>query len=255
MKINNLEKFLAKARSGECALGGLVTFTDPSVTELVAEAGFDWVFIDGEHGVMDRNSAMLHLMAVRGTDCASFYRVPACDHTEIKRVIDFGPAGIIVPMIMNADDARRAVEAMRYPLEGTRGCGLRRCVGYGAKEIDEYWEMAKHEPLVVLQIEHIEAVRNIDSILGVPGIDAILVGPYDLSASMGKSRQWYDPEVAGTYDYVARKVKEAGLLLGASLDSEYAAWKKRGVDFIAIRCDYGAMMEGFRNAIGNFRKD
>ena len=108
---------------------------------------------------------------------------------------------------------------------------------------------------VVLQIEHIEAVRNIDSILGVPGIDAILVGPYDLSASMGKSRQWYDPEVAGTYDYVARKVKEAGLLLGASLDSEYAAWKKRGVDFIAIRCDYGAMMEGFRNAIGNFRKD
>ena len=254
MKINNLEKFLKKARSGECALGGLVTFTDPSVTELVADAGYDFVFIDGEHGVMDLNTAMLHLMAVRGTDCASFYRVPACDHTEIKRVIDFGPAGIIVPMIMNADDARRAVEAMRYPLEGNRGCGFRRCVGYGAQEIDEYWEIAKHEPLVILQIEHIEAVRNIDSILAVPGIDAILVGPYDLSTSMGKSRQWYDPEVAGTYDLVARKVKERGLLLGASLDSEYAAWKKRGVDFLAIRGDYSAMLEGFSNAIKNFRK-
>ncbi len=254
MKINNLEKFLAKTRSGEIALGGLVTFTDPAVTELVADAGYDWVFIDGEHGVMDRNTAMLHLMAVRGTNCASFYRVPACDHTEIKRVIDFGPAGIIVPMIMNADDARRAVEAMRYPLEGTRGCGFRRCVGYGMMPIDEYVEIAKHEPLVILQIEHIEAVRNLDSILDVPGIDGILVGPYDLSTSIGKSRQWYDPEVAGTYDLVARKVKERGLLLGASCDSEYASWKKRGVNFIAIRGDYSAMLEGYTNAIDNFKK-
>lgn len=252
MKINNLEKFREKIASGKIALGGLVTFTDPSVTELAAEAGFDFVFIDGEHGVMDRNTAMLHLMAVRGTDCASFYRVPACDHTEIKRVIDFGPAGIIVPMIMNADDARLAVEAMRYPTEGTRGCGFRRCVGYGSRTIDEYWEEAKKEPLVILQIEHIEAVRNIDSILAVEGIDAILVGPYDLSTSMGKSRQWYDPEVAGAYDLVARKVKERGLLLGASCDSEYAAWKKRGVDFIAIRGDYSALYEGFTRAIVNF---
>lgn len=253
MKINNLEKFLEKVRSGKTALGGLVTFTDPSVTELAAEAGFDFVFIDGEHGVMDRNTAMLHLMAVRGTDCASFYRVPACDHTEIKRIIDFGPAGIIVPMIMDAEDARRAVDAMRYPLTGSRGCGFRRCVGYGAEEIDPYWEVAKKEPLVILQIEHIVAVQNLDSILSVPGIDGILVGPYDLSTSMGKSRQWYDPEVAGVYDLVARRVKEAGLLLGASLDGEYAAWKKRGVDFIAIRCDYGAMMEGFKNAIDHYQ--
>lgn len=254
MEINNLEKFRATVSSGKCALGALVSFTDPAVTELAADAGFDFVFIDGEHGVMDRNTAMLHLMAVRGTGCASFYRVPSCDHTEIKRIIDFGPAGIIVPMIMTADDARRAVEAMRYPPEGTRGCGFRRCVGYGAGEIDEYWEIAKREPLVILQIEHIEAVRNIDSILDVKGIDAVLVGPYDLSTSMGKSRQWYDPEVAATYDLVANKVKERGILLGASLDSEYAAWKQRGVDFIAIRGDYSAMLEGFSNAISNFKK-
>lgn len=254
MKINNLEKFLEKTRSGEVALGGLVTFTDPSVTELVADAGYDWVFIDGEHGAIDRDTAMLHMMAVRGTNCASFYRVPACDHTEIKRIIDCGPAAIIVPMIMNADDARRAVEAMRYPLEGNRGCGFRRCVGYGMMPIEEYWEAAKHEPLVILQIEHIEAVRNIDSILDVPGIDGILIGPYDLSTSMGKSRQWYDPEVAGAYDTVSRKVKERGLLLGVSCDSEYAAWKKRGVNFIAIRGDYSAMLEGYTNAIENFKK-
>ena len=111
MKINNLEKFLAKARGGEMPLGAVVTFADPAVTELTAEAGLDFVWIDGEHGEMDRFSAMCHLMAVKGTDCASFYRVPACDHTEIKRVIDFAPAGVIVPMVMDADDARRAVAA------------------------------------------------------------------------------------------------------------------------------------------------
>ena len=93
MKINNLEKFLAKARGGELPLGAVVTFADPAVTELTAEAGFDFVWIDGEHGEMDRFSAMCHLIAVKGTDCASFYRVPSCDHTEIKRVIDFAPAG------------------------------------------------------------------------------------------------------------------------------------------------------------------
>lgn len=252
MEINNLERFLEKVNSGRTALGGLVSFTDPAVTELAADAGFDFVFIDGEHGVMDRNTAMLHLMAVRGTGCASFYRVPANDHTEIKRVIDFGPAGIIVPMIMNADDARKAVDAMRYPLTGSRGCGFRRCVAYGAKDIDTYWETAKKEPLVILQIEHIDAVKNLDSILEVPGIDAILVGPYDLSTSMGKSRQWFDPEVSAVYDEVALKVKTAGLLLGASMDDTYGPWKNSDVDFIAIRCDYGAMMEGFKNAIDKF---
>ena len=88
---------------------------DPSVTELAANVGFDCVFIDGEHGVIDRKNAMEHLMAVKGTDAASFYRVPSNSHTEIKKIIDFGPAGIIVPMVMNAEEAKAAIAAMRYP--------------------------------------------------------------------------------------------------------------------------------------------
>ena len=98
MKINNLEKFLATVASGRLALGAVITFADPAVTELCADAGMDFLWIDGEHGQMDRNTAMMHMMALRGTDCAPFYRVPACNHTEIKRVIDFAPAGVIVPM-------------------------------------------------------------------------------------------------------------------------------------------------------------
>lgn len=227
--------------------------SDPLVTEIVAAAGFDFVFIDGEHGEIDRNTAMHHLMAVNGTDCASLYRVPSCNHTEIKRIIDFCPAGIIVPMVMNAEQAAEAIAAMRYPPEGNRGVGFRRGVGY-EPVTEEYWELSRHEPMVILQIEHIEAVRDLDRILALPGLDSVLVGPYDLSASMGKAGLWDDPEVKEAYDTVARKAHEAGVLLGVSLETQFAAWKARGVDYMAVRGDTGALMEGFKNSIKAFRE-
>lgn len=253
MKNNNLEKFLSKIRSGQCPLGGCVSLSDPLVTEIVAAAGFDFVFIDGEHGEIDRNTALHHLMAVNGTDCASLYRVPCCDHTEIKRIIDFCPAGIIVPMVMNAEQAALAIAAMRYPPVGNRGVGFRRGTDF-QPVTDEYWKLSGHEPLVILQIEHIDAVRDLDRILALPGLDSVLVGPYDLSASMGKAGQWDDPEVKEAYDTIARKSHEAGVLLGVSLETEYAAWKARGVDYMAIRGDTSAIMTDFKNSIRAFRE-
>ncbi len=254
MKINNLEKFLAKLRGGEMPLGAVVTFSDPAVTELTAEAGFDFVWIDGEHGEMDRVNAMGHLMAVRGTNAASFYRVPACNHTEIKKVIDFAPAGIIVPMVMNADDARLAVSACRYPPLGDRGCGFRRGLAYGAGDFDEYWGASREDPLVIIQLEHIEAVRNLDSILAVPGIGAVVIGPYDLSASMGREGQWHDPEVAAAYDESCRKVLAAGVPLGVYCECDFDVWLRRGVQFMAIKNDTNAMLLGYRQMQGMVRQ-
>ena len=176
MFYNSLEQFLDKIRSGKVATGCVVTFADPTVTEIAAESGFDFCWIDGEHGQMDRNTAMMHIMALKGTGCAPLYRVPACDHTEIKKIIDFAPAGIIVPMILNADDAAKAVAACRYPLTGNRGCGFRRGNRYGNIDMQKYYEMSQREPLVILQIEHIEAVKNLDAILAVEGIDSLLIG-------------------------------------------------------------------------------
>ena len=245
--INNLEHFLATVRSGRLAVGAVITFSDPAVTELAADAGMDFLWIDGEHGEMDRNTAMLHLMAVRGTQCASFYRVPACDHTEIKRVIDFAPAGIIVPMILSAEDAARAVAACRYPLQGNRGCGMRRQHRYGAEPVDDaYYEQARREPLVILQIEHIDAVRDLDRILQVPGIDSLMIGPYDLATSMGKPGQFRDPEVSAAYDEVARKCRAAGLLLGAYAEGDFDRWKARGVQYLAAANDTGILFQGLR---------
>jgi len=254
MKINNLEQFLEGVRGGRLALGCCITFADPSVTEVACAAGFDFVWIDGEHGQMDRNTAMLHMMAVKGTGVASFYRVPACDHTEIKKVIDFAPAGIIVPMVMDAADARRAVSACRYPTEGgDRGCGYRRGWDYGAADTDAYLAAAKRDPLVILQIEHIVAARNLDAILDVPGIDSVVIGPYDFSMSMGKPGKFDDPEVKSALDDVCAKVRAKGVLLGAYAESHFDDWRRRGVQWLGVKNDTNAMLAGFRAAIGAAR--
>lgn len=247
-KINNLECFLSKVQSGKLAVGACVTFSDPAVTELCADAGLDFLWIDGEHGEMDRNTAMLHMMAIRGTECASFYRVPSCNHTEIKRIIDFAPAGVIVPMILSAEDAALAVAACRYPPAGNRGCGMRRQHRYGADPItQEYWENSRREPLVILQIEHIDAVRDLDRILAVPGVDSLLIGPYDLSASMGHPGEFHHPQVAEALDDICRKCRAAGKLLGAYTEGDFDLWKKRRIQYVSSANDTGILLGGMRN--------
>ena len=246
MFYNSLEQFLDKIRSGKVATGCVVTFADPTVTEIAAESGFDFCWIDGEHGQMDRNTAMMHIMALKGTGCAPLYRVPACDHTEIKKIIDFAPAGIIVPMILNADVAAKAVAACRYPLAGNRGCGFRRGNRYGNIDMREYYEMSQREPLVILQIEHIEAVKNLDAILAVEGIDSLLIGPYDLSISMGKAGQFDDEDVNAVFDYVSSKAHAHNKLLGVYTEGNYDRWLARKVHYIGCINDTSAMMKGFR---------
>lgn len=245
--LNGLEEFLGKIRDGRMPLGAAITFTDPAVTEVACASGLDFMWFDGEHGEFGRETAMLHLMAVKGTGVASLYRVPCCDHTEIKRIIDFAPAGIIIPMVLTAEDAARAVDYCRYPIHGgSRGFGPRRGLDYGAGDAAAYFEKSAHDPLVMIQLEHIEAARNLDAILEVPGIDAIIVGPFDFTMSMKKPGQFLDPEVAKVLDECCRKVREKGILLGCYTERDFDLWRKRGVQFMAIKNDTNAMMLGFQ---------
>ena len=253
--ISNLGRFLEKAKSGAMPLGIAVTFTDSAVTELACAAGFDFIWFDGEHGEFGRETAMQHLMAVRGTGVASLYRVPSCDHTEIKRVIDFAPAGVIVPMVMDEADAARAVSYCRYPIHGgTRGVGPRRGFDYGADDFGEYLDASAHEPLVIIQLEHVAAARRLDKILDVPGIDSIIIGPYDFTMSMGKPGRFDDPEVSAMFDECCRKVRERGILLGCYTEGSFDVWKRRGVQYMAIRNDTSAMFEGCRLQIARARE-
>jgi 2-keto-3-deoxy-L-rhamnonate aldolase RhmA len=247
MKTNGIEEFLAKIGGGRIPLGAAITFADPAVSEVACASGLDFLWFDGEHGEFDRETAMLHLMSVKGTGVASLYRVPSCDHTEIKRVIDFAPAGIIIPMVLTAEDAARAVDACRYPIHGgSRGFGPRRGLDYGAGDAKAYFEASAHEPLVMIQLEHIEAARNLDAILDVPGVDAVIVGPFDFTMSMKKPGQFHDPEVAAMFDECCRKVRDRGILLGCYTECDFDIWKRRGVQFMAIKNDTNAMMLGFK---------
>ena len=247
MKVNGLEGFLEKIRANKMPLGAAITFTDPAVTEVACASGLDFMWFDGEHGEFGRETAMLHLMAVKGTGVASLYRVPCCDHTEIKRIIDFAPAGIIIPMVLTAEDAARAVDCCRYPIHGgSRGFGPRRGLDYGAGDAAEYFAKSAHDPLVMIQLEHIEAARNLDAILEVPGIDAIIVGPFDFTMSMKKPGQFLDSEVTTILDECCRKVREKGILLGCYTERDFDLWRKRGVQFMAIKNDTNAMMLGLQ---------
>lgn len=254
MKINGLEIFLGKVRQGRLAVGCCITFADPAVTEVACDAGFDFIWIDGEHGQMDRNTAFLHMMAAKGSGAATFYRVPACDHTEIKRIIDFAPAGVIVPMVMDEKDAALAVAACRYPCHGgNRGCGYRRGWGYGAADARAYLDSSARDPIVIIQLEHIDAAKRLDAILDVPGVDSVLVGPYDFSMSMGKPGMFDDPEVKAALDEACAKVKARGVLLGTYAETHHDDWLRRGVDYISVKNDTNAMLAGFDAALSSVR--
>ena len=247
MQINSFEKFSARIKSGTPALGCCITLGDPAVTEIAAACGLDFCWIDGEHGILDRVEMQMHIMALRGTDCAPLVRVPANSHTEIKKVIDLAPAGIIVPMINTAEDAEKAVAACRYPMDGgNRGCGMRRGHLYGTDNICEYYKRSENEPMVILQIEHIEAYRNLDEILDVPRIGSIMIGPYDLSATMGIPGCFDDPELNAVYDDICKKVTEKGIPLGVYTECNFDRWLARKVNYFGIANDTGAMFNGIK---------
>ena len=240
MDINHLGNFKEKIGRNELCVGMVVTLSDPMVSELAGDGGYDFTWIDAEHAALNIETVKGHVMAVRGTGCAPFVRVPWNEHGIIKPILDIAPAGVIIPMVNNAEAAADAVAACRYPPGGSRGCGVRRGARYGATPFAEYLEKSKTEPLVIVQIEHVDAVKELDKILKVGGIDSICVGPCDLSGSMGKLNQLDDPEVCGVIDEICRKTRDAGVMLGTA-GSPLATWTKRGVQWIALGSDCGSI--------------
>jgi 2-dehydro-3-deoxyglucarate aldolase/4-hydroxy-2-oxoheptanedioate aldolase len=241
ISVSNYEKFMDKIRAGKLCRGIVITLNDLTVSELAAEAGYDFTWIDMEHAPLTIESALHHIIAVKGTDCAPFVRVPWNKAEVIKTVLDLAPAGIIIPMVNTAEEAKSAVLACRYPPAGIRGCFVRRADRYGQTPFTEYLKASESEPLVIIQIETMEGVRNIDEILKVPGIGSICIGPLDLSGSMGKLGRTDDPEVNSIIDLICKKVKATGILLGtASWPLE--PWKNRGLDWIAVTSDFASIV-------------
>jgi len=199
--------------AGELLIGPIVTLPAPEITEILAGVGFDWLFIDAEHSPMGMRDAQALLQAA-GPGCPCLVRVPAGEEVWIKKALDTGAAGLIVPQVHSAEQAERVVKLCKYPPQGARGVGVARAQGYGGC-FGEYVATANEQLAVVIQAESAEAVRNIGAIVAVPGIDAVLVGPYDLSASLGKPGELLDPEVRGAIARITEICLNAGVRLGA----------------------------------------
>ena len=203
-------EFARRVRSGERLLGSIVTLSSPEGAELFSRAGFDWLFVDTEHAPLDVLAAQGLLQAAR---CPCLVRVPVGEEAVIKKALDIGAAGVVVPQVNSAEDVARIVRYCRYPPLGTRGVGIVRAQGYGL-DFQEYVAGANTSVIVMLQIEHIDAVNNIDAIVRVPGVDALMIGPYDLSGSMGRLGQVEAPEVQAAIETVRKSCAAAGMKLG-----------------------------------------
>jgi len=254
--MNNVDRIRRKLSDRELFLGMSVVFADPMVSEVAIEAGYDFVFIDMEHSAFTLQTALGHLIAMRGCDTAAFIRVPWSDPVQIKPIIELHPAGIIVPMVCTAEDAATAVAACKYPPRGIRGFAPTRGVGFGALSTAEYLKHADEQTLVIVQIEHIKAVENLDAILATPGIDTILIGPYDLSGSMGLLGQITHPKVVAAIEQVVARAVEAGLPVGFAGCPQDAMgdWFEKGVSWFSLAGDYGLLYAGAKAQLDQARR-
>jgi len=248
---NHLARITEKITKKELVIGTHIATTDPVVSEIVCTAGFDFVWIDGEHGAMDRKDINLHIMAIRGQGVAPFVRVPWNDPVLVKPILDMGPAAVVFPFIKTAGEARLAVASCRYPPVGIRGFAPVRAINYGAMDGAEYLARAAREPWVIIQIEHIDAVSNLEEILAVEGIDTVVIGSSDLSGSMGLLAQLRHPDVIDVCDRIASACRAADIPFGVSLlwsEENVRDWIKRGVAWIGVDNDVRYLSSGAKTA-------
>src|SRR5262245_9287657 len=194
MRANPVKRAL---QSGKATVGTWLSLGSITVARFMARAGFDWLTVDIEHTLVDWETATHMFAAIADAGCTALARVPANRHDHIKRVLDNGAHGVVVPMVNSRQEALDAVAAMLYPPRGNRSVGGSvHALNFQATPA-EYYARADDELLVVLQCEHIQAVQDADAIFSVPGIDAIFVGPHDLAASM-RSKDGKPPSAEAT---------------------------------------------------------
>lgn len=204
--------FRTRLKRGDKLLGTMVTLGSPAAVEILADIGFDWLFVDGEHGPLDTGD-LLGILQVADRQTPCIVRVPAADEVAIKKVLDLGAGGVIVPQVNTPEQTADVVRWSRYAPLGARGVGLARAHGYGLR-FQDYMQSANEQVAVIVQAEHALAAENMEKIVKVAGIDAVLLGPYDLSASLGHTGQLDHPAVVQAIDHITKTCQAAKIPLG-----------------------------------------
>ena len=246
-----------KLKNGKVLFGTHVVNTDLQTIELIAGAGFDYLWIDTEHSQADKKDIHNTLIATRaaGTDVATFIRVADLDPIIVKPILEMGPTGIVFPGAQSASDVRRAVEACCYPPDGVRGFGPRACIRYGREDMMEYVLNNKQAVFKIIQLEHRKAWEDLDNILKVDGVDAFIIGANDLAASFGQYRNWKHPDVMACIDDMIRRVHADGKYIGISTGpydhDSLRLWLEKGVDMISVGNENMFIAAGCKTALQN----
>ena len=231
-----------------------MTLPSPEIAELLSQAGFDWLFVDMEHTPLGVKDVQRILQAV-GKEFPCLVRVPAMDEAWIKKVLECGPTGIIVPHVKTAEEIEKILRWSKYPPEGTRSAGIFRAQGYGMN-LQDYMSKSNQNLVVLPQVEHVEAVENVESFVKIQGLSALFVGPYDLSGSVDKLGKVEDPEVRGMIQEVHSICSKAGLATGIfGVDAEAAeSYIDMGYSLIAVGTDTSYLLEPIQNTLQSLRK-
>jgi 2-keto-3-deoxy-L-rhamnonate aldolase RhmA len=245
-------EFAERIRAGEPLSAGWVSLGHPRVAEIVALAGYDFVIVDVEHTPMSLETLDDVVRAIELRGVPTVVRVPWNDPVELKRVLDIGVAGVMIPMVETAAAAEEAVDAMTYPPDGMRGVAGSRATSYGL-EFAEYLERADDDLVAILQIETLPGVENAAEISRVEGVDSLFVGPSDLSASLGVAGDWDDEAVLEAIDDVlgASEVPVGSL---AVTEEGIEQWVERGFDWVIAGVDSRNLLAGSQSTNEAFER-
>ncbi len=232
-----------KIQAGKTAYGAFINMCCPPIVEMFGLLGFDFVVIDAEHGPLGVENCEHMVRAADSVQITPIIRIAMNIPQNILRYLDIGASGVQMPMINTRADAESVVRAVKYPPEGRRGLAGVRAANYGiAGSLGDYVKEANRETMVIVHVETVEAMKNIEETLTVPGIDVIFIGPTDLSSSMGYPGQFNHPEVQKTIDNLVTKIRAAGKVAGTTAFDPDSLRKRREQGFQYITHAIGPML-------------
>ena len=234
-----------KLQAGQPVIGTIMYLGAPQFVEIAAEIGYEWLFVDTEHGHIDYDRLFSIMLAAKGTPLDVIVRVPCLRESAIKQALDLGASGVVVPMIQNADQVAAAVKWSKYAPQGLRGYGPLRAFHY-MMQADEYRRDANAVTTVIAQIESLDAVHSIQEIVSVPGLDGVFMGTSDLSQSMGILGEEEHPELIANVNRVFDAAQEAGVAYGTFVRraSQCRPWIERGARLMTIGSDMEFWVDG-----------
>jgi len=253
--MTGLQEFRKKMDSGVQCLGPSITLKDPVIAEALGP-GSDFIWIDTEHSPMTIETVAAHLLGARACNKAALVRVPGSSTESIKPILDSGIDGIIVPQVTSVDEVRKVVADCRYPPTGKRGFGPRRGTDYGRKSLDQYLAESREDLFVAVMLEHQNAVRDIEEIVNVPGLDSVVIGTMDLSGSLGHLGDRDHPAVVSAIQTVIDAARRKNIYVGMGLgyEPELARhWMAQGVQWIQFGCDYEYIVHGASRLFNSVR--